>query len=164
MTEFIKSIDSYIGGMPMKFTREQLNSPVRHLITIGLPSGATLEILRGDREIFATYLLENRPRYTGSLDWVSTLAQILRALVQEGSKIPEEDQAYIRGILPKERKRSPRKDPDACPFCGGPGRINAAESRGRYRWYVECSYCLARTADAIYEPAAWELWRRRRRT
>ena len=147
----------------MKFTKSQLGAYITDTIRIPLPSGATLEILRGDREIFATYILENRPRYTGSLEQFSTLAQILRALVQEGSKIPEEDQTYIRGILPKERKRSPRhpKNPDACPFCGGPGRINAEGSRGIYQWYVECSDCDARTAGTRNEPAACELWRKR---
>ena len=149
----------------LKFTREQLNSALQQPVRIELPSGATLNMEHTSTGVWVYYFIGTRLLYNDEVYRFSTLAQILRALVQEGSKIPEEDQDYLKGLLPKERKKRPPrriKDPDACPFCGGLGRINAAESRGRYRWYVECSDCMARTADTRNEPTAWELWRRRR--
>ena len=148
----------------LKFTRKQLNSAIQQSIQIELPSGATLRMEPTSTGVWVYYFIGTRLLYNDELYRFSTLAQILRALVQEGSKIPEEDQAYIRDLLPRERKKSsPRhpKNPDACPFCGGPGRINAVESQGRYRWYVECSDCEARTGDTLSVEEAWELWRKR---
>ena len=145
----------------MKFTKSQLGAYITDTIRIPLPSGALQEISRTHSTVWLYYLLpDGRVQYCDEVYGYSTLAQILRALVQEGSKIPEEDQDYLKGLLPRERKRSPRhpKNPDTCPFCGSLGELTG------YPWgyhYIVCPNCQARTGDALSVKEAWELWRRR---
>lgn len=109
----------------MTFTAEQLKTPVRSPLTIKLPSGATMELQPSREGVYVYYFVGGKIKYQDSADRFSSLAQILQALAQEVSKIPEEDQTYLKTLLPKERERSTKKEeanPDACPFCGAIGQ------------------------------------------
>lgn len=148
------------------FSKEQLNGRIREPIRIDLPSGDILclesEGLGGDAHVKT--ITQGKVRTEGFVENFPTLVQILRALVQKGSKIPEEDQTYLKNLLPKERERSPKKqeaNPDACPFCGAIGQLIDSRAFTGTFYYIQCPKCEAQTGLTYSEDQAWARWRRR---